>query len=272
MKEKPEIMNELDKAIDAMDTGRIDHGLEALAKIESLPFQAENSELFAARIRKLKKDISHTKKPRRFMNAAVVAAAIMAMGVTAYAANALNVFTFIQDDKVVVVRSSENVDRNAMQVQSNPDTPVREDDSLPQTEYDFNTAAEAEKELDIKIALPSVTSQMVLESATGTTVKTDELDSQNVCLSYADLQGRNMSITITKLFSDAAVVSEHDLGDNPPCSYINKFGTDFIQSDQKEQTTYFVAAGEYEYSISFTGFTENEQKEIVDTLDLSEYQ
>lgn len=271
MKEKLEIMNELDKAIDAMDTERIDLGLEALAGIESLPFQAENSKLFAARIKKMKMENINMKNPRRFINAAVVAAAIMAMGVTAYAANGFKVFSFVQDNKAFVVRTNENVDTDSIQIEENPDAIIKEDPELSKTEYTFNTAAEAEKDLDIKIVLPAVTTQMNLVSATGITSKWDDMESRNVYLKYVDIQGRNMNISAAKIVSDGTVVSSYDLGDNNPGNYINKLGTDFIISNETDQITYFVARGEYQYSISFSGYTENEQKEIVDTLDLSDY-
>lgn len=271
MKKKSEIMNELDDAINAMDIRRIDQGLEALADIEPLPFQAENSKLFAARIKKMNEENLNMKISRKFIKAAVVAATIGVMGITAYAANALNVFSFIQDGKIVVVRTTENIDGNAMGVQSNPEAPIREEDALPAAEYTFSTAADAEKELDIKIVLPSATAQMSLEHATGMAVNADGMDSRNVSLTYADQQGRNMYITATKLMSDSAVISEYDLGDNTSDNYINEFGTDFILFNNADQTTYFAAVGDYEYSIAFTGYSIKEQKEIVDTLDLSEY-
>lgn len=278
MKKKQDIMNELDQAIDAMDIDGIDRGLEVLTAIETHPIQAENVNLFAARIKKMNKENVKMMKPRKYIKVAVVAAAIMTTGLTVYAANALNVFSFVQDNKFVTVRTNESItdaEGNQIQVQINPDAPKHREYIVPesQKEYSFDTVAQAENELDIKLTLPSVAAQMELESATGQITKYDHSESRFAWLKYTDTQERKIEITNTKIIdeSDITSISEYEFGEDSLGTYKNKFNVEFTLFTDTDKTIYIVAIGEYEYSISFTGYNENEQKEIVETLNLSEY-
>lgn len=280
MKKKQDIINELDQAIDAMDIDGIDIGLEALTAIETHQIQVENTTLFAARIKKMNKENVKMIKPRNYIKVAVIAAAIMTMGLTVYAANALNIFSFVQGNRFVTMRTNESItdDKgNQMQVQVNPDAPKHDESSIDvpksQKEYSFKTAAQAENELDMKLVLPSVAVQMRLESATGHIIKHENLEYRFACLQYSDTQERKIDIANTKVInnSDIPSVFEQQFGGDSLGTYKNKFDTDFALFPDTNKTVYIVAIGEYEYSISFTGYSEKEQKEIVDTINLSEY-
>jgi len=277
MKKKQDIMKDLDQAIDAMDTDGIDRGLEDLADIETHPIPAENANLFAARIKKMNKENVKMIKPRKFMKAAVVAAAILTVGVSVYAANPFNIFSIVQDNRLITVRTNESitdVDGNQMEVQFefSPDAPKHDEAEVNTQKYTFDTVTQAEEELDIKLVLPYAVNQMKLESATGETAKDEGAESQNARISYTDLGGHKIDITIARIITDMAVISEHEFEEGSLDTYKNKYGVEFTMFTMSDKQIYFAAIGEYEYSVYFTGYNEKEQKEIMDTVNLSEYE
>lgn len=287
MQNKVEILNKIDAAIDAGDMDSINAGLDELSAMESLTVHPENAKHFAARLQKMNKEKNSMMRLNRPVRIAIVAAAVMLMGLTVYAATALNLFNFQQGNKFVTMRTTENMTEQEAKeyVGENVDASVPDGAiiSRPDTqEFTFDTVEQAQETLGMKIAMPSALPDMKLESADGTIARFgDDKETRTLWLNYSDEQGRIFGITaIREVIKPGTAVTGytlHDIDDGSLGKYKSKSGTEYTvltESDETGEKTAHIATvmiGEYEYALVFFGFEEGERQEIIDSTDLSIY-
>lgn len=287
MQDKAEILNKIDAAIDAGDLDEINARLDELSAMESLTIRPENAKLFAARLQKLNKEKNAMIRPNRPIRIAIVAAAVMLMGLTVYAATALNLFNFQQGNKFVTMRTTENMTEQEAKkfAGENVDSSVPDGATIlrPDTkDFAFETVEQAQEMLDMKIAMPSDLPDMELESADGTIASFgDDTEKRTLWLNYSDKRGRMFGITtVREVIKPGAAVTGytiHDIDDGSLGKYKSKSGIEYIiltESDETGEKTAHIATvmiGEYEYALVFFGFEEDERHEIIDSVDLSIY-
>jgi len=287
MKDKKQILKELDDAIDRADMNDIERGLNSLSVVEPNTIQAEDPGLFSTRVQKMYKEQCIMNKPRRALRISVVAAVIMAMGITVYAASTLNWFSFLSGDKFVTMRTTESMteDEAKALVETNqnaviPDGAVMETPEIQ--ELSFDTVQQAEKELDMLLVLPASLPDMVLDNANAQIVGFGEgLETRTCWLNYSDDQGRLFGVTVVREIIQPGTpvtgYTTHDIDDGSLGSYKSKSGIEYTtltESDDSGEMTAHIAytmIGEYEYTLVFVGFEEAERQEIIDSADLSVY-
>lgn len=290
MQGKIKMIIKIEAAIDAMDGFGIAKGLDSLSDLESQPISPEDPMLFAARIQKLNKERIMMIKPIKGMRVAIVAAVVLLMGLTVYAANAFNLFSFQQGDKFVTVRTTQSMtEQEAKEYVSEnakasvPDDAVRQGDTQDDTQdFTFDTVQQAEKKLNMNIAMPSALPDMKLDSATGTITNFGvDLKKSILWLNYSDDAGRMFGITaireIVKPGADITRYTTNDIDEGSLGTYKSKSGVEFTtltESNETGEKTAHIATtmiGEYEYSLVFFGFDEAERHAIIDSTDLSIY-
>lgn len=226
-------------------------------------------------------------RPRRTLRIAVVAAVIMAMGITVYAASALNWFSFLSGDKFVTMRTTESMTEDEAKafVETDQDTALPDDavTKRPEVqELSFDTVQQVEKELAMPLVLPASMPDMVLDSANAQICEFGEgLETRSCWLNYSDEQGRMFRLTVTReiiqLGTPVTGYTTHDIDDGSLGSYKSKSGVEYTtltESDDSGKMTAHIAytmIGAYEYALVFVGFKEAERQEIIDSADLSVY-
>ena len=287
MRDTRQILKQLDAAIDRADMAEIERGLHALSIEQTDIPGAEDAKLFSARIQKLYKEQCNMKKPRISLRLAVAAAVILAMGVTVYAAGTWNLFSFQSGDEYVTVRTTDSMTQEEAEafVQSNADTAPPDDAATasPETEeFSFDSVAQAEQALDMKLALPAAMPEMQLDNTTAQVIKFgDRLEMRTCWLNYSDEQGRMFGVTVQREVAAPGTpvtgYATHDMDDGSLGSYTSQSGVKFTtltESDDSGEKTAHIAQvmlGEYEYALVFFGFDEAQRKEIIDSTDLSVY-
>ena len=286
MQEKNRLLRELDSAIDRGDISEINNGIKALTELQAEPIQAEDAMLFAARIQKINKEKNHMNKPKRILPVAIIAAIVMAMGVTAYAAVQLNWFSFVNDDKFVTVRTNENITEQEIKDIINNSEELPEDFDPSQIlqpdmeDFSFDSVEEACEQLDMLIPMPADMPEMTLDDATGSKVSFgDTAQGKTVWLNYSDADGRMLGITVNRHISapgsPAFGYTTHDMDEGSASKYISKSGDEYTtltESDDTGEKTAHIATimlGEYEYTLVFFGFEESERTAIIDSTDIS---
>ncbi len=288
MKSKNQILKELDAAIDAMDMSAVERGLLELGSGESGPSVTPGApRLFAAKIIKLNEEKTKMKYSRKHIRAAIVAAAVLLMGVTAYAAVTGSLFTFTMGDRYVTVRSDEEMteqealDMAKESVESRPVEGANVVYAEP-AEKTFNSVEEAEAGMDMIIPMPSKMPEMKLDSATGQIIEWSEgSEMRTVWLTYSDDADRLFGVTVMRDIIPAGEpstrLSESDMDEGSLGSYTSKTGVTYdtlTESDETGERTAHIATvtiGEYQYSLVFYGFDDAERFAVIDSVDLSAY-
>lgn len=286
MEEKIRLLKEIDAAIDAMDEAGINKGLEALRNLEESPVYVEDSKSYAAHILKQSRRENKMIRPKRYVRAAIAAAAIALMGVTAYAATTLNLFGFGNGDTYVTVRTNQQISEQEARalVESDGRNPAEQPEDagmqVDTEETAYDSVEAAARALDMEIPLPAAMPQMQLESVKATVNKFgDAAESRTVWIEYEDGQGRMLGITVVReiMSDDVSSFTTNDMDPGSLGTYQSKSGvvyTTLTESDDSGANTAHIATamiGEYEYSFVFMGFEEAQRQEVIDSVDLSGY-
>lgn len=294
MNDKKAILKEMEKAIDDMDMAAFDRGLDMLSSLETQNIVAEEPRIFSARVQKLcQEDIQMESKPSwsrkktRFIAVIAVASALL-MGASVYAANNLNLFSFLSDDKYVTIRTTEDIteDEAKARAESDDTAPSAPENAVTpeQTEYQFESVEQARETMDMEIPFPADLPAMRFESGQGLSLAldTDGSEKRMVWLTYADDQQRMFGITVSRaLFKPGVPHSSITTSDADPSSmgtYHSKSGFAYntiTESDDSGEKTAHIATtmiGEYDYALVFVGFEQAEREAIIDSVDLSGYQ
>jgi uncharacterized Rmd1/YagE family protein len=290
MENRQEILKGLEAAIDSGDMRGIDSGLERLVSVEPETIAPEDASLFSARILKLSEEKHPMKHLSKTARVAVVAAAVLLMGVTVYAAVRMNLFSFQSGDKYVSIRTTDSMTAEEAQAfaeenQNAPPPGEGEAVALAEVvpEQTFNSVAEAEAGMDMVIPLPAAMPELELSSAKGQSFFFGEgNEDRTVWLEYGNIEsGRMLGLTVAREVlaqgEDITSYTEHDMDDGSLGSYTSKTGVKFstlTESDETGERTAHIAnamVGEYDYAVVFFGFDEAERQEILDSIDLSAY-
>jgi uncharacterized Rmd1/YagE family protein len=290
MKNRQEILKELEAAIDSADMRGIDSGLEELASAQADTITPEDVNLFSARILKLSEEKQPMKHLGKTARVAIVAAAVLLMGVTVYAAVSMNLFSFQSGEKYVSIRTTDGMTEQEAQAfaEENLNAPPPEEgeavvlaDVAP--EQAFNSVAEAEAGMDMVIPLPAAMPDLELNSAKGQTFAFGEgNEERTVWLEYGSVEsGQVLGITVAREViaegEDITSYTEHDIDDGSLSTYTSKTGVKYdtlTESDETGERTAHIAnamIGEYDYAVVFFGFEETERQQILDSIDLTAY-
>lgn len=286
MQDKVNTLKKIDAAIDAMDESELNAGLEVLANLVPESISAEDAKLFAARIQKINKGKTIMRKPINSIRIAIVAAVVLAMGITAYATGVLNIFSFQQDDKFVTFRTTENMtEQDAKDFVGEDVGASVSPEAVMQAnteDFTFESVEQAAEKLEIAAPIPSAMPEMKLDSADGTITNFgDNLQMRTLWLNYSDDTGRMFGITIVREImkpgSSVTGYTTTDIDDGSLSKYKSKSGIEYTTLTESDDTGEKIAhiattvIGEYEYSLIFLGFDEAERQAIIDSADLSVY-
>lgn len=282
MNKKQKLLKDIDRSIDSMDLNSVNNGLDALLHMENQTIEAEDYKEFAAKIINKNMEVKSNMKHKKIIQIAIVAAIVCTMGITAFASNVLNMFTFVKDGKLVnIVTDQEMTEAEAEKLASEIDF-IPGVNSVESEDLTFNTIEEAEAKMEINLIIPSGMPEMKLASAKGQTFNYPNAKNDYIWLDYEDNNGRMFGITTTRetLFDSNIAVSKitsTDIDEGSLGSYVNKDGIEFTtltESDDTGERTAHIATtkiNNYEYSLVFFGFEEKERQAIIDSVDLSTY-
>lgn len=288
MMDKKQVLKQMDSAIDSGDMNAVEEGLSHLAEGGFAEIMAEDPLLFSARIQKTNKEKSSMKPSRKIWKTALIAAVIAALGITVYATGALRWFSFQSGDKYVTMYTTESMSDNEARAfvdadhsESVPDDAVMREPDVETMSFD--ALPEAENALGIPLALPGSLPEMNLDGIEGEIVKYgDGLESRMCWVNWSDENGRLFGLTVGREIVPAGLpVTSYtlsDMDDGSLGSYTSKSGvkyTTLTESDDAGERTAHIATtviGQYEYSLVFFGFDEEERQQIIDSADLSAYQ
>lgn len=287
MKDKKQILKQLDHAIDRADMDEIERELQHLSLAEPVVPKAEDALLFAARIQKIHKEKSHMNKLRKPLKIAVIAAVVAAMGVTVYAASTLNRFSFSSGNQYITMNTTENMTADEakafVEEDLNENIPDEANAASAKVEkLSFNTVSQAEQRLGMPLILPAEMPEMSLDSATGEIAQFGEgLETRFCWLDYSDAQDRKFGITVTRDIVKEGIpitaYTTNDMDEGSLGTYKSKSGAEYTtltESNEAGDMTAHIATikiGEYEYTLVFVGFDEAERHKIIDSADLSAY-
>ena len=302
MKNKQQILEELEAAIDRMDMREIDSGLAHLSSVEAQKIEAEEVGLFSARIQKLSEEKQKMKQVRTPIKVIVAAALVLAMSVTAFAASrGWNIFTVQSEsgNRFAIVQTTEQMSDEQLQewVKGLDDLDVTYLDGTEQTGETisghtgldmlrFDSIEQAGAELNIPVVLPSAMPEMQINLIMG--YKDPEVGSTGY-FDFIDDAGRMLDISITRTNlpanpspDEAFVVGTYvELdGAGSMGTYTSASGVAFTtitetEADREGRTTHIAIAslhnGRYQYAITFHGFDEAERNRIIDSIDFSAF-
>lgn len=292
MRDKKQILHELDEAIDKMDMETVNASLEQLSHVENIPDIAEDANLFAARIEMISKENRTMKHPKNVFKLTLAATIALALGLTVYAVANPQTFAFLSGDRFVTMRTNQSMTsaeaqdmvREAQEVEKNAPARSEEDiAALTPESMTFETPEQAEKELDMRLVLPSAFPQMTLDSISGQTMYGESgYKSSTMWTEYSDTADRRLGVTIVReqipTGEEITSFTQHDIDKGSLGSYKSKSGLTFTtltesdESGEKQAHIATTTVGEYEYTLVFFGFEESERQAILDSTDLSAYQ
>jgi hypothetical protein len=250
---------------------------------------AEDPALFAANLMKLSEEKHIMKLSRKPVRILLAVAIVAILGGTAYAATALNLFSFQSGDRFVMVRTNDDMTEEearemAAEDQEASDLPEAERNVIIPEEIAFASAEEAETDLDMEIAMPSAMPEVNLDNIVGSVSDFGGgVETRTAWLNYSDEAGRMFGITVARhVAPNGLPVTSYtttDIDEGSLGSYISQSGVEYTtltesNPDDPSQTAHIATAmvGEYEYALVFFGFDEAEMHTIMDSADLSVYE
>lgn len=284
MEEKKKLLNEIDVAIDAMDLSIIKTKLDDLQKMEQDAIIVEDSRLFAARIIELERSEHHMLIPKKQMKTILIAVMIAIMGMTAYAATSLYRYRFWEGDRYVSVRTTNEMSEEEARAFVNDN--LQEIDSEEVTlqadtkDYSFSTVEEATQNLDMIIPIPAAMPEMQLEPIEASVITFgDDSEIRTVWITYTDIHSRRLGLTVVRevMNGDSTSFSSADMDPGSSGTYKSKSGIKFdtlTESNSDGSMTAHIATtvvGQYEYSLIFEGFDQEQREDIIDSADLLVY-
>lgn len=194
----------------------------------------------------------------------------------------LKQFTFNENGKYVSVTSNSDISKDDAQKlakdAANSTAEPNENNTIKPDSFD--TINEAEKAYDMKVALPSVIPDMELNTVEGSVnYISEDSSSSTIWAAYGDADKKAYGITVTKNnYNDKDITSVLSTdAEDTGSAFVSQKGYKFNilnESDEESNRTAKIFAlnkGVYEYSIYFTGFDEAEMEDIVNSIDLAEY-
>ena len=289
MKNKQQIMAELEAAIDRMDMREIDSGLAHLSSVETQKIEAEDVDLFSARILRQSKETQKMKHMRTPIKVIVAAALVLAMGVTAFAATrGLNIFTIQSGNQFAILQTTDHMtDQQLQEFLSESVVGIADlDENAFPPMLNFDSIDQAQAELEIPIVLPAAMPEMEVDRVMGHVISHGEAGTRTLWLDFTDEAERMLGVTISRsIFPPNLAPDESysvgtivEMDDGSLGTYTSASGVEFTTITETEQggeerTAHIAIAllGEYQYAIAFHGFDQAERERIIDSIDLSAF-
>lgn len=279
-----ELRKELEKAIETGDMEKINNIMNNIPdcqpKTNVNDFIKEVRHNCAGEVKTMKKKIS--------VKIAIAAAAVLAVsGVSVGAATLLKQFTFFKNDQYVTVSSNSDLsekeaDKLAEDTVNNLDVSPNEHNTVkPEV---FENIQAAEKAYDMNIIMPEKMPALNLSDITGSQMYTGENSNMsNVWINYGDPEKdkKAFGLTVTRNnFADGdkitSISSSDAIKDGEGFTSDKGYSFNILkESDEERGITAKImttTVGEYEYSMVFFGFNDNEINDIVNSVDLSQYE
>lgn len=273
-------IKELDRAIEKGDINEI---MSIINEIPDNEPETDVKEFSRNIIEKCSRE-AYTMKSKISRRIAIAAAAIVAVtGVSVGAATILSQFTFFKNGNYVTVTSNENLSRE--EAEKLADDAVNQNfepnESNTAVAQEFETIEDAEREYNMKIVLPEKMPELELVDVTGNQMYMGENSSDStIWINYGDAAEKAFGLTVTKNSidnkDDVTVISSSD-AEKDGEEFVSDKGYKFNVLKDVDEDTGRVARiltaneGEYEYSMVFIGFDENEINTVVNSVDLSQY-
>lgn len=232
-------------------------------------------------IRNIKEDnYMKSKISKRILTIAVAVCAVTCVSVCA--ATLLKQFTFNENGKFVSVTtnndiSKEEAEKLAKDSVSDDTVPNEENTVKPEI---FSNIAEGEKAYDMKIVLPDEKPNLSLSEVKGSEVYLSENSSQaTIWAIYGNPDKKAYGLTVTKKnygdkdITDILSTDADTTGDK----FVSDKGYSFDVLNESDEATGKIAnifityVGNYEYSIYFVNFDNDEMYKVVNSIDLSDY-
>ncbi|MCM1992225.1 hypothetical protein [Oceanirhabdus seepicola] len=274
------INSKLDKAIDNMDVTEIERQLAKLSEGEGLPFEIEDSKIFAKRIIKQSKKgrMSMRKNIKKFGTVAACLVLTITIGVTAaYATGLFKNFKFYNEKTTVEIRTNQNIseedaERLAKEAEEDYNSPSTEGTSVNATEKIFSSIEEVEESIGIKIIIPSdipVDFQMEKDIK----VYDSFNNNYNIYLTYVSKEKENRLMGVTIITQDqsedSTVVTVTDAVYK--AEYKTPAGTKYSILKEDEGIIATTDTNNLQYALIFMGVSEEEMHKVIDSVDLSGY-
>lgn len=139
METRRDLQRELDQAIDTMDMDAVGELLGQLAGIEPTIPAAEDSRLFAARVKQLEKEREPMKMNRTTRMTLIAAAVAASLSVGVYAANNMSSFTFERGGRLVHIQGDGLTEQDAKEAADSVADALKGKKAVPQLEISFDS-------------------------------------------------------------------------------------------------------------------------------------
>jgi len=284
----------LDKAIDDGNMEDVDMLLNEILSIDEDSIEPDNCFEFAQSIRcKNKKGGITMKRKFNFKRMAVIAAAIAAISVVGVSGSMLiKQYSYTDGDKFYTLSVDGNLDNETLNrieesiksgrvitdpadlTDGNPDASA---EPTAAEEKNFKSVKEAEEYYDMRIPLPEIMPDLELKDIKGEKFSFGENSSSSeVWATYGDFNKKAFGITVKKSDFETGVSSlaSNDMDEGSHSEYVSSKGykfDKFNESDESKERTaniYSISKDNYQYSLVFYNFSEDETRGIVDSFDL----
>lgn len=291
-KDDPEFNNikdKLDEAIDNMDISEIEKQLAKLAHDNPLPYQIEDSRLFAKRIIKQNKKGDDTMKINYKKFGTLVASVLLTItiGLTAaYAMSLFQEFNFFNKDTTVNIRSNQNLSEEeakkineevskmfGMEASETSNNQGNRQETSKETGIkSFSNIKEVKEALGIDIVLPSYV-PVDFEMNKNVNVQSTINDNFNIYTTYDSKENteRFLGVTvITKnLPEDSTVMTVTDVVHKG--FYTTPAGTKYTLMDDDAAVIATIEINNIQYALIFQGISEDEMHKVIDSVNLEIY-
>lgn len=283
------LQQKLDNSIDLMDIDSIDNLLNQIPDIQNI--EVEPADIFADKIRAKshKKERNNMKLFKsKFSKIAAIAAAVTVITcVGVGAANIIKNYTIADKDQYHNILSNQDLNENDIKDLTSDNDIDNDENSenkanvIKPDSYTFNSIEEAEKTLDMKVITPEIMPELELSDLSGQISDFGNgTKTSSLWANYGDAETKLFGITVTKtvLGEDTTIVSNSEMDEGSLGKYKSAKGYEFNtlaeSNDDKTKTANIatITIGNYEYSLVFYNFEQDEINKILDSADLSFYE
>ncbi|WP_129600656.1 hypothetical protein [Anaerophilus nitritogenes] len=272
------IHSKLDEAIDNMDMVEIERQLEKLSKQRPLPYEIEDSKMFAKRIIKQNKKGNGIMKKGIRKSGILAACLVLTIGVTAaYGTDLFKNFKFYNKDTTVEIRTNQNIsdkeaERLAKEAKDNYNSPDKKGIITEAKTMTFSNIKEVEKALGVKVILPSyIPEDFKMEK--DIMVQESFNNNHNIYITYKskDQENRLFGVTIITqdMLEDSTVVTVTDSVHKD--DYKTPSGTKYSILEEGEGIIANTDIDNINYGLVFMGVDEKEMHKVINSADLSGY-
>ncbi|WP_053955436.1 hypothetical protein [Inediibacterium massiliense] len=272
------IHNKLDEAIDHMDTIEIERQLERLSKEKPMPYEIEDSKIFAKRIIKQNKKGHGIMKKSIKKSGILAACLVLTIGVTAaYGTDLFKNFKFYNKDTTVEIRTNANIsdkeaERLAKEAKDHYNSPDKQGTIQEAKTTTFSSIKEVEKALGVKVILPSyIPKDFQMEKD----IIAQEFlnNNHNIYITYKskDQENRLFGVTIITqdMPEDSTVVTVTDSVHKE--DYKTPDGRKYSILEEGEGIIANTDIDNVNYNLIFMGVSEKEMHKVINSADLSGY-